>query len=49
MNKQWMTVYMANDPEDRKSSYIFLTDDKDLALCIAYCGFKAQGTFRRNC
>ena len=42
MNKQWMTIYMANDPEDRKSSYIFLTDDKDLALCIAYCGFKAQ-------
>ena len=42
MNKNYMMEYLSHEPADLYSSYIFLTDDRDLALMIAGSGFGAQ-------
>ena len=42
MNKEFMKEYLSHEPADLCSSYIFLTDNKDLALMIAGCGSGSQ-------
>ena len=42
MNRKIMKDYMSHEPSTLKSSYIFLTDDVNLALMIAGSGFGAQ-------
>ena len=42
MNKNFMKEYLSHEPADLNSSYIFLTDSKDLALMIAGSGFGSQ-------
>ena len=42
MNKGFMKEYLSHEPADLNSSYIFLTDNKNLALMIAGSGFGAQ-------
>lgn len=42
MDKNWMKYYMANEPKNMNSSYIFLVDDANLAISIVASGFGAQ-------
>ena len=42
MNRKMMKDYLSHEPATLNSSYIFLTDNRDLALMIAGNGFGAQ-------
>ena len=42
MNRMIMKDYLSHEPTTLSNSYIFLTDNSDLALMIAGSGFGSQ-------
>ncbi len=42
MNKNIMYQYMKDGPKDTHSKYLFLVEDKDIALNICFVGSSAQ-------